>query len=57
MDDQIYIQRWFQMTKDDGTIFSDVISMPQDEYNALTEDDIAALKQARFDAWVAGTQQ
>jgi len=32
---------------------TDAIVMPPDQYNALTADQIEAMKQARYDKWVA----
>ena len=34
-------------------VFGDSLCMPQEQYDALTADEIAAMKQARFDNWVA----
>jgi hypothetical protein len=34
-------------------VFNDAIVMPADQYNALTPDDIAAMKQQRYDKWYA----
>ena len=34
-------------------IFNDAIVMPADQYNALTPDEIAAMKQQRYDKWYA----
>ena len=32
-------------------VFNDAIVMLQDQYDALTPDDIAAMKQQRYDNW------
>ena len=34
-------------------VFNDAIVMPQDQYDALTPDEIAAMKQQRYDNWYA----
>ena len=34
-------------------ILNDAIVMPTDQYNALTPDELAALKQQRYDNWYA----
>lgn len=34
-------------------MFCDALCMPQEQYDALTADEIAAMKQARFDNWIA----
>jgi hypothetical protein len=34
-------------------ILNDAIVMPADQYNALTPDELAALKQQRYDNWYA----
>lgn len=34
-------------------ILKDAIVMPEDQYNALSADEIAALKQQRYENWVA----
>jgi hypothetical protein len=33
--------------------FTDALVMPPDQYNALTLDQIEAMKQKRYDKWVA----
>ena len=33
--------------------YTDAIVMPPDQYNALTADQIEAMKQERYDKWVA----
>ena len=33
--------------------YTDAIVMPPDQYNALTADQIEAMKQERYDSWVA----
>ena len=33
--------------------FTDALVMPPDQYNALTLDQIEAMKQDRYDKWVA----
>jgi hypothetical protein len=33
--------------------YNDAIVMPPDQYNALTFDQIEAMKQERYDSWVA----
>ena len=33
--------------------YTDAIVMPPDQYNALTADQIEAMKQERYDRWVA----
>lgn len=40
-------------TMGDALTFSDALVMPADQYNALTADEIAAMKQRRYDNWVA----
>lgn len=42
----------FEITKD-GLTFKDALVMPQDEYDALTAEQIEAMKQQRFDNWYA----
>lgn len=32
--------------------YSDAIVMSEEEYNKLSEEDIAAIKQQRFDNWI-----
>jgi len=34
-------------------MFSDALVMPSDQYNALTADEIAAMKQQRYDNCLA----
>jgi hypothetical protein len=34
-------------------ILKDAIVMPADQYNALSADEISALKQQRYDNWIA----
>jgi hypothetical protein len=34
-------------------VLKDALIMPQVEYDALTPDEIQALKQARYDSWIA----
>lgn len=34
-------------------VLNDAIVMPEDQYNALTPDEIAAMKQKRYDNWYA----
>jgi len=34
-------------------ILNDAIVMPADQYNVLTPDELAALKQQRYDNWYA----
>lgn len=36
-----------------GQTYTDAIVMEPDEYNALTPEEIEAMKQARFDNWYA----
>jgi len=33
--------------------FTDALVMPPNQYNALTTDQIEAMKQERYDSWVA----
>ena len=33
--------------------FTDAIVMPLDDYNVLTADEIAVMKQQRYDQWIA----
>ena len=40
-------------TMGDAPMFSDALVMPSDQYNALTADEIAAMKQQRYDNWLA----
>lgn len=35
-----------------GKKFSDALNMSQEEYESLTQEQIDAMKQARFDAWL-----
>ena len=42
----------FEITKD-GLTFKDALVMPQDQYDALTAEQIEAMKQQRFDNWYA----
>ena len=37
----------------DQIVFRDAIVMPRSEYDALTQEQLDAIKQERFDAWVA----
>lgn len=37
----------------DGLSFSDAIVLPEDEYNALTPEQIEAIKEERFQNWKA----
>lgn len=48
MEDQIFIQHRFTIEKD-GVTLSDAIVLPQSEYETLTDKDIEAIKQERFD--------
>lgn len=50
MNDQIIIQRRFTIERD-GLAFSDAIVLPEDEYNALTPEQIEAIKEERFQNW------
>ena len=50
MEDQIIIQRRFTIERD-GLTFSDAIVLPEDEYNALTTEQIDAIKEERFTNW------
>lgn len=34
-------------------ILKDALVMPLEQYNALSPDEIAALKQQRYDNWIA----
>lgn len=47
-----YISDAFEITKD-GMTFKDALVMPQDQYDALTAEEIEAMKQQRFDNWYA----
>jgi len=40
-------------TMGDAPMFSDALVMTADQYNALTADEIAAMKQQRYDNWLA----
>ena len=42
----------FEITKD-GLTFRDALVMPQGQYEAMSPDEIAAMKQHRFDNWYA----
>jgi hypothetical protein len=48
-----WIQDSFELTHDVYGVYRDAIAMDPEEYNALTEGQIAAMKQQRFDNWVA----
>lgn len=50
--DGIFIQDRFSIPDDSsGSIYSDALILPIDEYNALSEKEVTLLKQARFDNW------
>ncbi|KPK13930.1 MAG: hypothetical protein AMJ56_00310 [Anaerolineae bacterium SG8_19] len=38
---------------DGPLVYSDAIVLPPEQYNALSPDEIAALKQQRYDNWIA----
>lgn len=48
-----WIQDVFQFSHEQYGSYCDAIVLPPEEYNALTADQLAAMKQARFDKWVA----
>lgn len=37
----------------EALLYHDALVMTQDEYNALTPEQITAMQQARYDAWCA----
>jgi hypothetical protein len=43
----------FSVTGDDGRVYSDALIFTEAEYAALTEEQIEAQMQARYDAWAA----
>jgi hypothetical protein len=51
--DNGWIQDVFQFSHEQYGAYCDAIVLPPEEYNALTADQLAAMKQARFDNWVA----
>lgn len=51
MPDQIKIQILFTRTTDSGLVYSDALLYTQDEYAALTPEEITAAEDARFQAW------
>jgi hypothetical protein len=48
-----WIQDSFELTHDVYGVYRDALVMDPEEYNALTEEQIAAMKQQRLDNWVA----
>ena len=42
----------FEITKD-GLTLKDALVMPQEQYDALSAEEIQAMKQQRFDNWYA----
>lgn len=44
-------QRIFTYVGDDGYLYRDAIVMDDDDYNALTDQQIEDIKKARYDAW------
>lgn len=51
MPNQIIIRIPFTI-EEDGKKFSDSLNFTQDEYDALSADEIEAMKRARFQAWL-----
>lgn len=50
--DNGYIQHIFEITQD-GHTYRDAIVMPQEQYDELSAEEIATMKQGRFDNWLA----
>lgn len=48
-----WVQDSFELTHDVYGVYRDALVMDPEEYNALTEEQIAAMKQQRFDNWVS----
>ena len=48
-----WVQDVFEFTHDQYGTYCDAIVMPPEDYNALPADELAAMKQQRFDNWVA----
>ena len=49
MPDELFVQHRF---RDEATGYADAIVLPQSEYEALSEDDIEAIKAERVANWV-----
>lgn len=47
-----YVSDSFEITEN-GYTLCDAIVMPKDQYDALTPEEIQAMKQQRFDNWYA----
>jgi hypothetical protein len=55
MEDEIFIQHRFKTTVEvNGTTFSfaDAITLPEDEYDALSTEEIEREKQTRIDTFI-----
>ena len=50
--DNGYIQHIFEISQD-GQTYRDALVMPQEQYDLLSAEQIATMKQARFDNWIA----
>ena len=48
-----WVQDSFELTHDVYGPYRGAIAMPPEEYYALTEEQLAALKQQRVDSWAA----
>lgn len=46
------VQHIFEITQD-GHTYRDALVMPQADYDVLTVEQIATMKQGRFDNWLA----
>lgn len=46
----------FTRVTDEGVTFTDALNLTEDEYAALSDEDIEAMKQARFDNWLAAVR-
>lgn len=53
MADKTLIQVRFSKTTPEGLEYHDALYFTQDEFDKHSPDEIAVLKQDRFDAWVA----
>jgi len=48
-----WVQDNFEWTHDVYGVYRGAIAMPLEKYNALTPEEIAAIKQQRVDDWAA----
>jgi hypothetical protein len=51
--DNGWIQDNFELTHDVYGVYRGAIVMPSEEYNALTPEQLSAMKQQRVDSWAA----